>query len=188
MMLCKSLFENQWYEPQSKPWIQGFAASCGELTSHRSSAPWRIKKDPFQYSLVQTIAGDSLHAGYSSARAILTLIDDKQYPEVIRSNMSSKSYRLRRNEVAFSNGQILLRNYPNPFDNETTIEVQVDDRLIGPKLVIYDLVGNVISELKLYSGFNSLNISDKGKKAVPKIVHRNNPTTIKYFLSKGDNL
>ena len=164
-MLCKSLFENQWYEPQSKPWIQGFAASRGELTSHRSSAPWRIKKDPFQYSLVQTIAGDSLHAGYSSARAILTLIDDKQYPEVILSNLSSKSYRLRRNEVAFSNGQILLRNYPNPFDNETTIEVQVDDKLVKPELIVYDLVGNIIFKSGLHGGFNTLNLSDNNLKS-----------------------
>ena len=87
------------------------------------------------------------------------------YPEVIWSGSSSSSYRKRRNEVAFSNGQLLLRNYPNPFNNETTIEVQVDDRLMEPKLVIYDLVGNVISELKLYSGFNSLNISDKDIKS-----------------------
>ena len=164
-MLCKSLFENQWYEPQSKPWIQGFAASCGELTSHRSSAPWRIKDDPVQYNLVQTIAADSLHAGYSSARATLSLIDGNVYPEVIWSGSSSASYRKRRNEVAFSSGQLLLRNYPNPFNNETTIEVQVNEKLIKPMLVIYDLVGSVISELKLYSGFNRLNISDKNIKS-----------------------
>jgi hypothetical protein len=117
-----------------------------------------IKKDSMAYNTIQEIAKDSLHAGYSNARTILMLIDDKRYPEVIKFNSTSQSYRLRKESVRFASGQQLLRNYPNPFNNLTIIEAQVDEKLIHPMLVIYDMVGKKVNSFNLQYGLNSLTI------------------------------
>ena len=121
---------------------------------------FEIKTNSSLYQTVRFIADDSLHSGYSAARAILNLIDEIHYPEVIRFNNTSPSYRLRKEEVGFATGQILLRNYPNPFYNQTIIEAKIDDKLIQPMLVIYDLLGKEIFKSKLHGGFNEVAISE----------------------------
>lgn len=60
----------------------------------------------------------------------------------------------------YSNGNLSksLRNYPNPYNISTTIEVRVNENLKSPKLLIYDIVGNVIAEYKLSIGLNAIPI------------------------------
>jgi hypothetical protein len=107
---------------------------------------------------IETIANDTLHAGYSKARGILTLITGEHYPEVIRFD-TSYAYEIRKEKVMFEIGKKLLRNYPNPFTDETTIEVIVDDKINNPELIIYDMVGKSVNIIKLSNGFNQVNLS-----------------------------
>ena len=99
---------------------------------------------------------DSMHTGYSEARAILSFVDDSHYPEVIRFNPSASAYKLKKEEMKFVNGQKLLRNFPNPFSDQTVIELQVDEKLNNPLLVVCDVIGKTVLTTKLNAGFNTV--------------------------------
>jgi len=55
--------------------------------------------------------------------------------------------------------QYRLSNYPNPFDNSTTITVYLADNTWQGELIIHGLLGNQIAVYKLISGDNSIEIS-----------------------------
>ena len=53
----------------------------------------------------------------------------------------------------------VLSDYPNPFNESTTIEVVVNDNLKSPELRIIDYTGKIILTQLLHTGFNSLEIN-----------------------------
>lgn len=146
---------------QQYPDLSNFISLENNLISlhNQNKTLFEIKNDPTLYGTLQSISNDSTHSGYSSARAILSLIDDKYYPEVIVFNEASPAFRKRKEEIAFTNGYQLLRNFPNPFENSTTIEVQVNDKLASPQLIIYDVVGKIVVQYKINNGFNEVHVS-----------------------------
>lgn len=118
------------------------------------------------YNMVDSVSKDSTKAGYANARAVLSLINKKHYPEVIYFNPTNQAYRKRVEEVRFANNDLLLRNYPNPFTDETTVEVQVDSKLASPKLLITNVVGRPIITYNLQSGFNEVHLTSLNQPGV----------------------
>lgn len=119
-----------------------------------------IKNDSALYADVESFAEDSTKFGYMKARAILSKIDGKRYPEIINFDPDQIAYQARKNNSLFSSEKKLIRNYPNPFKAGTVIEAQVSDELVSPKLVFYDMLGKVIREINLAHGFNSFSIQN----------------------------
>ena len=51
--------------------------------------------------------------------------------------------------------------YPNPFNESTTLEVQVNEDLHSPELRIIDYTGKIVFRKLLHVVFNSLEISSE---------------------------
>ena len=125
---------------------------------HEEKTIWHVAES--LYESVQEIANDSTHAGYMTARVILSKIDGNKYPEIIIFNPPSQEYQIRQNAIAIANGQRHLRNYPNPFNNSTTVEAIVSEDYPGAELHIYNLIGGVIAKYTLHEGINAVQIPD----------------------------
>ena len=107
------------------------------------------------YFTIQAIAEDTAFAGYVQARAILSKVDGRKYPEVIMFN-PGQTYQIRKKDVLFNSGAKLLRNYPNPFSGGTTIEANVPLECAAAELAIYNLTGAVLKKYILHRGLNSV--------------------------------
>jgi hypothetical protein len=118
---------------------------------------FEIKNNTIEYQLVNKIAQDSAKAGYAIARSILSILDDKYFPEVIYNGLPKvSSFRISRMQDKSQKGENILRNYPNPFSNSTLIEANVDENLMSPILVIVNSLGIKIFEHNLHSGLNKV--------------------------------
>ena len=56
------------------------------------------------------IAEDTAYPGYAQARAILSKVDGRKYPEVIKFDPENASYQARTNNQLFNSGKKFIRN------------------------------------------------------------------------------
>jgi len=163
-----------------------------------------FQNDSITQALVERIAEDTLKQGSMQARILLGIVFDRPIPEFILlpSQVQLKTSGSASNEETEGKQVILsevdpdetipkgyrLSNYPNPFSDGTIIATYITGDYRNAEVVVYDMVGNVITRFKLKQGqnFNEIGsdrlkygiyfytlVSDGVKIETKKMVHLN---------------
>jgi Secretion system C-terminal sorting domain len=128
-----------------------------------------IKTDPALKSKVEAVAANPTLTGNINARNLLEMAFKKKVKEIIDFPIPTLSNRFGSEEPSnnkdqsLSNNQLLetgyrLINYPNPFNENTTIEAVLPINSSNAYLVIHDLTGREMYRTNLKGGMNKKTI------------------------------
>lgn len=117
-----------------------------------------LKNNATAKQTVEAIASDSLMEGYLAARAILHHVFGTYYPPVIITEPPANRMIPDKKKNKIKAGLPVIKNYPNPFDESTIIEIQVAADFKNAILKITDATGREVKEIKLITGNNYVEI------------------------------
>ncbi len=97
--------------------------------------------------------------GCANAQALLKLVFGQQFPEIIVLPTKS-SARLNQNSYAdaASENNVGMKIFPNPTNQISTVEISIPDSIGTVKMVVMDLLGNIIKNYPVNTGKSSVTI------------------------------
>jgi len=116
--------------------------------------------DPYDSAQIAQFAADSTTPGYIYARAVMTLVFNKQYAPVILQGNNNNNERHLGPDSGNNNSQLSSLNfnlYPNPSDKQITIETSLPSGKSG-YFYIYNTLGKLVESEKLNNDVTLCNV------------------------------